>query len=483
MHCRFVKVAPLFAFLACWPVAAAADWQALRALEREGALVSAQVFDLGEKGARHSFNADTRLGPASITKLVVAAAALDTWPADKTFETRALADGDMNRTRLRGDLLLHGDGDATLEHRDLWLLAAQIRAAGVQRIDGDVVAHPVYGPMGCDNADRCEALSRSHTAYNVPIASLGVDYGNWCVEIEPGARGAPARVTACGGVPLPIPVEGSIKTVAASAKGAHWVERRTQEGRDVIHVGGEIREVAVSQQFYRAMSDPALGAALLLRRMLLEFGVDVEGDARVSHDPVPPGARALTRIQGLALKEQLARMLRHSNNFVADLLTLNIAAARGAAPPSQLADASEALSRFVQGKGPEGAEAPRLYSGSGLTPENRLSASEMVAMLAAQYRNAETFPAFYGGLVVPRQGPYAFLRRGGADWLDRVALKTGNMNDPRSVCAVAGYLRRKDGGWMAFAIIVNGSERLRRVPMHKAMEAIRSDVEDWLRRS
>ena len=140
------------------------------------------------------------------------------------------------------------------------------------------------------------------------------------------------------------------------------------------------------------------------------------------------------------------------------------------------------LSRFVQSRGATDADAPRIYSGSGLTPENRLSAAEMVAMLGAQYRDTETFPAFLGGMVVPRQAPYGFLRRGNAAWLDRVALKTGNMNDPRSVCAVAGYLRRSDGGWMAFAILVNGSERLRRVPMYKAMEAIREDVQDLLAR-
>ena len=214
--------------------------------------------------------------------------------------------------------------------------------------------------------------------------------------------------------------------------------------------------------------------------MLVELGVRVTGSGQVRHEAPPAIAITLARVQGLALREQLGRMLRYSNNYVADLLTLNIAAARGARPPEQLGEASEVLARFVQGSGAEGADAPRLYSGSGLTPENRLSAAEMVSMLATQYHDAETFSAFYGGLVVPRQAPYAFLRRGNAAWLDRVALKTGTMNDPRSVCAVAGYLRRKDGGWMAFAVMVNGSERKRRVPLYKAMEAIRADIEDVL---
>ena len=87
-----------------------------------------------------------------------------------------------------------------------------------------------------------------------------------------------------------------------------------------------------------------------------------------------------------------------------------------------------------------------------------------------------------GGLVVPRQAPFAFLRMGSAAWLDRVALKTGTMDDPHSVCGVAGYLRKKDGGWIAFTTIVNGGPRMKHVPLYKAMEAIRNDVDALLAR-
>ena len=37
-------------------------------------------------------------------------------------------------------------------------------------------------------------------------------------------------------------------------------------------------------------------------------------------------------------------------------------------------------------------------------------------------------------------------------------------------------LRKKNGGWMAFAILVNGSQKTKHVPLYKAMEAIRNDV-------
>ncbi|HKY92933.1 MAG TPA: D-alanyl-D-alanine carboxypeptidase/D-alanyl-D-alanine-endopeptidase [Nevskiaceae bacterium] len=462
-----------------------AELKALESLTRTGARVSAAILDLETGNRIQALDAETRLGPASVTKLVVAAAALDTWPADKTFETRVLAAGPLKKGELDGDLVLHGDGDSTLDHRDLLLLAAQVRGSGVTDVSGRLVVHPAFGPLGCDNVDRCDALEKSDTAYNVPLSALGSDYGTWCLDVQPTAPGKPAGVRGCGVGTLPIAIEGTIDTVGATVDATFWAERSTVEGVDLMKVGGRIPMGPAPTRIYRAMSDPARGAGLVLKQMLREMGVKVKGEVVVNHDKVPPNAAVLAKADGLALREQLGRMLRYSNNYIADLITLDLAAALTPKPPTQLAEASTVLSDFLARSGASsGAKSdrgqPRLYSGSGLTPENELSASELVAMLDAQFRDARNFPAFYGGLVVPRQAPFAFLRGGSRDWLDRVALKTGTMNDPVSVCAVAGYLRKKNGGFMAFAILVNGSQKTKHVPLYKAMEAIRSDVGDVL---
>jgi hypothetical protein len=169
----------------------------------------------------------------------------------------------------------------------------------------------------------------------------------------------------------------------------------------------------------------------------------------------------LAHIEGLTLREQLGRMLRFSNNYIADVLTLNLAAALNKEAPTELSSASGILSDFIS-RSQRTAKLSSLrtpapiFSGSGLTPENLMSANELVSLLAHQYRDTRHFPAFYGGLVVPRDAPFQFLRTGTPAWLDRVALKTGTMDTPHSVCGIAGYLRKKDGGWMAFAVIVNG---------------------------
>src|SRR4029434_2158201 len=139
------------------------------------------------------------------------------------------------------------------------------------------------------------------------------------------AVGRPAAITGCSVVQLPIAIAGDV-TTSTSSKGDVWAERRTDaDGVDRIHVGGTM-QVGTSPTFYRAMSNPALGAGQLLHETLREIGVEVAGGVRVVDAPLPAVTVELATVYGLALKEQLGRMLRFSNNYIADVLTLTMAA-------------------------------------------------------------------------------------------------------------------------------------------------------------
>jgi D-alanyl-D-alanine carboxypeptidase/D-alanyl-D-alanine-endopeptidase (penicillin-binding protein 4) len=466
---------------------AMAAFEQLAELEKVGARVTAVAIDLHDLSVVGERNADLRLTPASLTKLSIAAASLDAWPADKTFRTRLMSALPVKAGVLEGDLILQGDGDPSLDDRSLWSLAAQLKGAGLTAVHGHLVVNAApFGVMKCETSDRCKALERSDTAYNAPLSSVGVDFGNWCVSVRPTSLAQAAEVRGCGVRTLPVPVDGTIKTVSEGSRQTFWVERITRDGADRLRVGGDI-PVDRGQELYRAMSDPANGVGLLMAQMLGEIGIKVDGSVVVRTGPAAETAIELAQVEGLSLREQLGRMLRFSNNYIADVLTLNLAASLNKEPPTDLSSASGILSDFIS----RSQRAARLtalktpapiFSGSGLTPENLISANELVSLLAHQYRDTRRFPAFYGGLVVPRDAPFQFLRTGTPDWLDRVALKTGTMDTPHSVCGIAGYLRKKDGGWMAFAVIVNGGPGMQHVPLFRAMGAARGDIEKILER-
>jgi serine-type D-Ala-D-Ala carboxypeptidase/endopeptidase (penicillin-binding protein 4) len=456
------------------------QWPALAQLARSGAQVSAAALDLDDNHAIDELHGDTHLTPASLTKLVTAAAALSRWPPDKVFHTRLLASGAIIDGELRGDLVLLGGGDPSLDDQAFWSLAAQLRGAGVKRVQGRLLVIPApFGAVGCETQDRCDALQHSDRSYNAPLGAIGVDFGNWCLQVRPGVVGAAALVQGCGVNQLPISVEGSVHTVAASAHQSFWVDRVSDGNGDHLRAGGDI-PAGPAQQLYRSMSDPVRDAGLLLREMLRELGVPVVGGVVTGATP-PATMQLLADVQGLSLGEQLGRMLRYSNNYIADVLTLDLAADTGAAPTA-LSGAANVLSDFLASLEPAGGPRPLLHSGSGLTPENLLSAHDLVLVLAHAYRETRRFPTYYGGLVVPRDAPFGFLREGGEAWLDRVALKTGSMDTPHSVLGIAGFLRKRNGGWIAFAAIVNGGETRAHIPLREALQAARSDVEELLQK-
>ncbi|MEJ0035154.1 MAG: D-alanyl-D-alanine carboxypeptidase/D-alanyl-D-alanine-endopeptidase [Gammaproteobacteria bacterium] len=466
---------------------AMAAFEQLGELEKVGARVTAVAIDLGNLSVIGERNADTRLTPASLTKLSIAAASLEAWPADKTFHTRLLSTAALEDGVLGGDLILQGDGDPSLDDHSLWSLAAQLKGAGLTSVRGRLIVNAApFGAMKCETSDRCKALERSDTAYNAPLSSIGVDFGNWCVSVKPTSLAQPAQVRGCGVRTLPLPIEGMIKTVGEGSRQTFWVERVTRDGVDRLRVGGDI-PLDRGQELYRAMSDPATGVGLLMAQMLKEIGVGVGGSVVVQSGSAVGQATELAQIEGLTLQEQLGRMLRFSNNYIADVLTLDLAASLKNESPADLSSASGVLSDFIQRSqrvaklSSQKTLAP-IFSGSGLTPENLISANELAGLLAHQYRDTRHFPAFYGGMVVPRDAPFQFLRTGTPDWLDRVALKTGTMETPHSVCGIAGYLRKKDGGWMAFAVIVNGGPGMPHVPLFRAMSAARGDIEKILER-
>ena len=91
--------------------------------------------------ARHGSLA---LVPASNQKLAVAYAALSLLGPGYRIETGVYGEGDLEGRTWKGDLVLKGFGDPTLDRGDLRELAYQIRAAGIRRVSGRIEADESY---------------------------------------------------------------------------------------------------------------------------------------------------------------------------------------------------------------------------------------------------------------------------------------------------------------------------------------------------
>jgi D-alanyl-D-alanine carboxypeptidase/D-alanyl-D-alanine-endopeptidase (penicillin-binding protein 4) len=139
-------LAALCLLLVLAPAAPAAGLDAVRAgLAREfapaGGLSGAYARDLQTGTELIAVREDRPRIPASVEKLFVTATALLRFGPTGQLATRAVVDTqiDVGDGTVDGNVWLVGGGDPALEESDLRTLARAVRAAGVRRIEGDVV--------------------------------------------------------------------------------------------------------------------------------------------------------------------------------------------------------------------------------------------------------------------------------------------------------------------------------------------------------
>ncbi|MDQ3898222.1 MAG: D-alanyl-D-alanine carboxypeptidase/D-alanyl-D-alanine-endopeptidase [Actinomycetota bacterium] len=126
-------------------------------------------------GTIFAHNADLALRPGSNEKLLVAWGAYGVIGGDASLHTDLRADGDVDGSTLRGDLVLVGGGDpsvrATGPH-SLDRLAATLRARGVTEVSGDLVADE----SRFDGERRAPGWTSFHVPNFVgPLSALAVD--------------------------------------------------------------------------------------------------------------------------------------------------------------------------------------------------------------------------------------------------------------------------------------------------------------------
>ena len=105
---------------------------------------AAVALDLRTGKVVFSRNATLALLPASNEKLPVAYAALKELGPRFRFSTEALANGELDGTTWRGDVVLKGFGDPSLTIADLDGLALQVRDSGITHVAGAVLGDESY---------------------------------------------------------------------------------------------------------------------------------------------------------------------------------------------------------------------------------------------------------------------------------------------------------------------------------------------------
>jgi D-alanyl-D-alanine carboxypeptidase/D-alanyl-D-alanine-endopeptidase (penicillin-binding protein 4) len=419
-----------------------------------GAQAGVMVADAATGEILYQRDQQDRLMPASNSKLLTSAAAMDILGPDYTYATEVRAEGRLRKGTLRGDLYLRGTGDPTLLYEDYQSLAKELSAAGVRTVRGALVAD-----------DTRFDDERYHWGWNVddeqyyygaPISALSVapdtdyDAGTVIVTIAPGDRaGDPAKVSVFPDTGF-MTIENTAVTGAAGSGRNVPLERK--HGEDVLTVSGSIAVDASPTSAWRAVWDPTGHAAATFRTALAEEGIRVTGGDRLG-EATPAGARLLASHESMTVAELLNPFMKLSNNGHAEVLiktmgyetsgsgswSAGTAAARGA-----LAQWDMDSSMYV------------LADGSGLTRRNWVSADQFTAMLLA-VQEEEWFDTWYQELPIACAderfvGGTLRSRMCGTPAAGNAHAKTGSLT---GATALSGYVTDADGRELVFSIVLN----------------------------
>lgn len=462
---------------------------ALRDLESKGARVSAIVVDLETGKILAERNSEKRLTPASVTKVVLAAAALEKWGPDFSFVTKVYANGKRKGDSINGDLVVVGDGDPYLTNEKLWFLATDVARAGIKNVSGDLVLNvSAFGDVALDGNRKSGKRYSAH-AYDSPLSAAAVNFSVLAAVAAPGeAVGKSAHVSL---EPYPLAstkIISSVSTIADNKSGKVSASRTRGQGVDEIRVSGTVSADEFPLRVYRSVSDADEYSGNVIRAFLRESGVKIQGRVKISRDSVSSQASKwipVAKVEGFPLDWQLRGLFKVSNNFIADMLTVNLGRNDSASGGATLEGGSRRLEEYVRATVSDSRwklgslDDLRIESGSGLTPENRISARDIVSVLDKMYRNYRDFPAFYSALPIPG-GEGTMRRRFGEKdekhLRNAVRAKTGTLSEPIDAAGLAGYVRTETGAWAAFAALVNGTKAKPNIGIENIRDAIDADL-------
>lgn len=413
------------------------------------------VLDTTSGEPLYTHNADTLFGPASVTKLFTAAAALDDLGRDYTLRTPVYRRGLVNKgKRLYGDLILVAQGNLSLSHlRDL---AGQVKASGIGAVMGDIVIDDrLFVPYRSYSVSRPGKLL--YTVSPVLIQDNMIE-----VAISPTRINAAAAINWQPKTAW-IRVTNRVRTV--SGIDPEKIDM-TEDKAGHIVISGQIPAHSQTVTKHVPVSDPASLLRSAFIDALRTAGVRIPASPLLPNPatrlPAPNAYEGMAKVAERVsppLRDYIQSVLKTSHNQGADLLPLLMAVKNGG---STFEEGLKREKAFLARTGID-PKALSLGDGSGISPANLVTPRAVVQLLKFMTTHQD-YHIFRGGL--PVLGVDGTLTRAGGEGhpaRGKVLAKTGTiglfdlLNDSGFVQykTLAGYMTTASGKSLAFALFVN----------------------------
>src|SRR6516165_4296433 len=409
-------------------------------------------------------NADRYFLPASNMKLFTTALALAKLGPDYRFHTTVETRGSIANGVLTGNLALVGRGDPNLSNRKfpyvrkeefdgppekvLAELADGVAMKGVKEISGDVIGDDSYFPR--ERYPSGWEIDDMVWEYGAAISSIVVDDNTVQLTLKPGEK-AGDHVDAVVNPPTPeFVLDNEVVTSAAGLKAELTLKR--DPGANLVTVLGTLPAKSNPRHLTLAIQEPALHAAAMLKRLLEERGVKVDGMA--GSLSLPPGAPAgQTRIVlaehlSVPLGDSVRLVNKISQNLHTEMLLRTAARQRGVW--STLEDLANFPADFYAVAGVPPGDVVQT-DGSGLSRHDLVTPRAVVALLLYSQKQP-WFADYYDSLPVAGVDGTLEDRMRNSIAVGRLRAKTGSVEHVRTR---SGYAELPSGKRLVFSFMSN----------------------------
>lgn len=422
----------------------------LGAKDLKGATVAFVVWDMGSGQALYEQNIDRLMTPASNMKVVTAAAAMLRLGTEHQFTTSFHAGGWDSASGAASGLYVTGNGDPTFSKEFFDsnaaaadALAGLLKRRGLNRVTGDIIldARAFSGP------DYPDGWSNDDHWYCYGMKAGALSIAENCLEVTAhgaGKSGGAASLT------LDPPLHSSfvVNNVKTVSKGGSSI-KVVQGSNGVVTVSGQVRAGAsASKEYPVPHPDMLFGAALAgaMQRSGIGFqgklvrASNGSGSAAQWPQIAAAGSPQLMHILGV--------MLKHSDNFIAEMMCRALGAASGNGGTTT--GGAKAITRIIMEAGFASSGTLTVYDGSGLSRNNRITPRVLMQLYRSFY-SSYMGPGLMAALAEP--GQPGTLKKRLTSAAGSIKAKTGAL---RGVCSLSGYFTRKNGRTGAFVMFMNG---------------------------
>ncbi|MGY6706487.1 D-alanyl-D-alanine carboxypeptidase/D-alanyl-D-alanine endopeptidase [Roseinatronobacter sp.] len=394
-----------------------------------GGDLSYAVMDMGSGNLLEGRGGNTALPPASVAKTLTSLYALDVLGGAYQFRTRLMTSGTIADGVLRGDLVLAGGGDPLLDTDDLARMAAELRGAGVQRVEGRFFvwggALPFVEQIANDQAPQA--------GYNATVSGLNLNFNR--VHFGWTRAGNDYSVTMDGRSDRHRPAVQMARMQVVNRSSPLYTYSRSQTQDSWTVARGALGN---SGSRWLPVRHPELYAGEVLRALGSGQGVTLPAPQVLQS---VPGGQVLVEHRSKVLTEVLRDTLRFSTNITAEAVGMMASAVQAGAAPRSLTASASQMSDWARAR--YGMSSARLLDHSGLGAASRVSMVDLCNM----FRRAGQEGVLRGLL---REHP---LRDANGNIMPNpgidVRAKTGTLY---FVSALGGYVAAPGGRDLAFAM-------------------------------